>query len=40
MRGLIESVALQNLAEGIIRIAVFLGYVWLVAQMDDIKLGF
>jgi len=40
MRSLVESVALQNLVEGIIRIAVFLGYVWLVAQMDDIKRVF
>jgi uncharacterized protein YqhQ len=40
MRGVAESVAIQNLIEGIIRIAIFLGYVWLVAQMDDIKRVF
>lgn len=40
MRGLVESVAIQNLVEGIIRIAIFLGYVWLVARMDDIKRVF
>ncbi len=40
MRGLVESIALQNLIEGIIRIAIFLGYVWLVAQMEDIKRVF
>ena len=40
MRGVVESVAIQNLIEGIIRIAIFLGYVWLVARMDDIQRVF
>jgi uncharacterized protein YqhQ len=40
MRGFVESVAVQNLIEGIIRIAIFLGYVWAVARMEDIQRVF
>ena len=40
MRGMVVSVAVQNLIEGIIRIAIFLGYVWAVARMEDIQRVF
>jgi uncharacterized protein YqhQ len=40
VRSWIESVAVQNIVEGIIRIAIFLGYVWAVAKMEDIQRVF
>ena len=40
VRKSVESIAVQNIIEGIIRIAIFLGYVWAVARMEDIKRVF
>lgn len=40
IRNYVESVAVQNLIEGIIRIVIFLGYVWAVARMEDIQRVF
>lgn len=40
LRGFVTSNVLMTLIEGVIRIAIFLGYVLLVSQMEDIKRVF
>lgn len=40
LSGIIENNALKTLIEGVIRIGIFLGYVLLVSQMEDIKRVF
>ncbi len=36
----IESVLLLNIIEGLVRMAIFIGYIWLIAKMGDIKTVF
>lgn len=38
--GIIKSRVLMNLIEGVIRIAIFLGYIWLATRMNDIHRVF
>lgn len=40
MGSLSGSPALQNLAEGLIRLLLFLGYLWSISRMDDIRRVF
>lgn len=40
VRGYVGGVFLQNAAEGIIRIAVFLAYVWSISRMSDVQRVF
>ncbi|MFA9423729.1 MAG: DUF1385 domain-containing protein [Sedimentibacter sp.] len=40
MKNLVKSSLLLNLIEGVIRVALFVGYVYLVSKLDDIKRVF
>ena len=40
MKGFLPSYSIRTLIEGIIRVALFLIYIWLISKMEDIKRVF